>query len=173
MENKIESDKFDALQELSQIEMRLSDARVAFENFKKTEEEYMKQREVDVSQKLDKFIASLSESYQTFASNKKIFESIKGTLASFAEKAVNLTAEVKDISNMLEEKIKNVDTLIDSKLEKIKSDSDSLIRERAEFNAELESFSQRVRELSEAELKLNRRKIEFGQKWGEMEDVQK
>jgi len=168
MQNKIDSERFNALQELSQIEMRLSDARVAFENFKKTEEEYLKQREKDVSDKLDKFISTLSDAYETFTKNKDTFETIKNIVVSFAEKATTLTAEVRDISIMLSEKITNADLLIDTKMSKLTSDSLRIAEERGELKKSLEEFNVRLRALSEAEIKLNNEKIAFEKKWNEL-----
>lgn len=162
---EIEKNRFDAVSELSQIEMRLSDARVAFENLKKAEEEYLIQRETKVAERLDALSKSLKEGYDAFLGNVDTFEKIKGIVSEFSNKAVNLTAEIKEISKMLEEKITAADAFIDSKISKMKEDSERIVEERKFLADKLEFLGGLSEKIFEAEKKLNKEKIAFEKKW--------
>jgi len=162
---EIEKNRFDAASELSQIEMRLSDARVAFENLKKAEEEYLVQRETKVAERLDALSKSLKEGYDAFLGNVDTFEKIKGIISEFSNKAVNLTAEVKEISQMLVEKITTVDAFVDSKMTKLKDDSNRIVEEREKLDKDIENLAERTKTLLRDELALNKAKKEFEEKW--------
>lgn len=167
-ENKIDQQKFDALAELSQIEMKLSDAKVAFENLKKAEDEYLKQREDTVVEKLNELEKSLADAFSSVEGNKKQFEKIKGIISSFSEKAVNLAGLLKEVSRLAEEKIFSVNNFVNKKMEVLKEQSDRIRSDREGLDKELEVFSTRLRDLDEREKSLNSMKIEFEKKWSEL-----
>lgn len=167
-ENKIDQQKFDALAELSQIEMKLSDAKVAFENLKKAEDEYLKQREDTVVEKLNELEKSLADAFSSVEGNKKQFEKIKGIISSFSEKAVSLAELLKEVSQLSAEKIFSVNVFVNKKMEILKDQSDRIRLDREGLDKELEVFSTRLRDLDEREKSLNSMKIEFEKKWSEL-----
>jgi len=164
-DNKIEQERFDAIKELSQIEMKLSDARVAFQKFKETEEEYLIQREKNVSIKLDEFVKSLEEGFQAFSQNKEIFEKIKTIVGDFSNKALSLAEETKSYSLYLMERIDTVDNFLSKKMEKLRDTSDKISSDRKDLDKELEDFYFRLRQLEEGERALNKRRKDFDEKW--------
>lgn len=167
-ENKIDQQRFDAIQELAQIEMKLSDARVAFENLKKAEEEYLKQREDTVVDRLTALEKSLSDAFSSVEGNKKQFEKIKGIISSFSEKAVTLAGLLKEVARLTEEKIFSVNDFVNKKMGVLKDQSDRIRIDREELDKELEVFSTRLRDLDERERSLNFMKVEFEKKWSEL-----
>lgn len=168
MENKIDQQRFDAIQELTQIEMKLSDARVAFENLKKAEEEYLVERETKVAERLDAMVKSLEEAFSSFLENKDTFEKIKAIVSEFSNKAVNLTAEVKEVYNMLAEKIKTADTIVETKMANLKDESTRIIEDRKFLAEKLEFLGNVSRGLFDTERLLNDEKLKFEKKWQDL-----
>lgn len=167
-ENKIDQQRFDAIQELSQIEMKLSDARVAFENLKKAEEEYLVERETRLSERLDAMVKSLEGVFTSFLENKDTFEQIKSIISEFSNKAVNLTTETKDVYTMLQNRIKAADELISAKMIKLQDESTRIIQERKLLSERLEVLRMNTLELYKSEKALAEEKLAFEEKWKEL-----
>lgn len=165
---QIEKERFDSVRSLSEVQLALSDARVAFEKLKNSEAEYLKEREDKVVKHLNSLEKSLKESFEGFLENKETFEKFKGIVSSFAEKANTMAVQLEETSKMVSEKLQNVDDFIEAKMTKLKDDSARLLADRKFLNEELEQLSKRKRELEEDQKRLNNEKIAFEEKWQDL-----
>jgi len=161
----IEKQRFDAVSELSQIEMKISDARVAFEKMKEEEASYIKSREDVVVKKLNDLSEDLSGAFKSFSENKETFEKFKGILSEFSIKVVNLTSELKEGSKMFSEALEKVDKVIEGKVAKISDDAKKMKEEREDLQKELENLNKSFETLAKREYEFNTIKVQFLARW--------
>lgn len=167
-ETEIQKAKFEATEELSQIQMKLSDARVAFENLKKAEEEYLVFREGKVVDHLNTLEESLKDAFQEFNSNKKTFASLKEIISGTAEKTVNLTAEIQDTTKLMADKLDSLNDFVHIKMTKIREERNKLQADRLELNEDMERLNKQARDLANDQKVLADRKARFEERWAKL-----
>lgn len=154
---EITQEKFDAIKELSEIQLQIAEGRGALSSLKKTTEDYIRYREGEAIARVEMVLAASKEAIKEIEKNHDALTAYKNELTSYAtdlkEAGKSIAALFAEFSTALEEGNKILEAkqkdlngtlkLIRSERVALEEDHRQLRRERDDFENEKRLFKDR------------------------------
>lgn len=170
---EINAEKEKAFKDLSEIQMALSDGRVAFEKMKEEQEKYFELRENEAVERIRAVFDTMKEVFTEINTNADDLRRFKSDLIEFFNKVTKLSKEARAASGNFQAIILNGNEMFDKKVEEISLLKNDLVEERKSIAEDRNALKEETQKLAEDIRAMMDKRNAFERAWKELEDKEK
>lgn len=170
---ELEAEKNKSFKALSEIQMALSDGRVAFEKMKEEQEKYFTLRENEAVERIRAVFDTMKEVFIEINTNADDLNRFKSDLIDFFNKVTDLSKEARAASGNFQAIILNGNEIFDKKVEEISLLKHDLVEERKEIAKDRNLLKEETQKLEEERRAVMDKRNAFERAWKELEDKEK